>query len=169
MPASDYVRDLRKLVGSRLLLIPSVTGIVFDDQQRVLLVQHAERGVWVAPGGSIEPKESPADAVVREMLEETGLQVEPLRIIGVFGGPDFQVNYRNGDQVTYVMTVFECRVRGGTLQADRQETLQVSFFSEEQVARLRTSAWMPLVMPAVFRREDRAQFQPARGDQPDPG
>jgi len=83
VPISDYMRCLREKVGPDLLLAPSVTIITFDDQGRILLARHADTGVWVAPGGSVDPHESPADAAVREMWEETGLLVEPTKILGV--------------------------------------------------------------------------------------
>src|SRR4051794_22531041 len=111
----DYIQSLRAKVGHDLLLVTSVTIVVFDDAGRVLLVRHNEGDVWVLPGGSIEPPESLADAVVREMWEETGLWVEPMRVLGVYGGPDFLVTYANDDQVAYQMIVFEGRVRGGAL------------------------------------------------------
>jgi 8-oxo-dGTP pyrophosphatase MutT (NUDIX family) len=47
--------------------MPSVTIVSFDDTGRVLLVKHRDTDLWVAPGGAIEPEETPADAAVREM------------------------------------------------------------------------------------------------------
>src|SRR5262249_8673477 len=108
MPMSTYWKRVRDRVGHDLLLIPSVTAIVHDEQQRILLVRHAEGQVWVTPGGGMEPHESPADAVVRETWEETGLLVEPTHVVGVYGGPEFQVDYANGDQASYLMIVFAC-------------------------------------------------------------
>src|SRR5262245_56314746 len=80
MPISDYLRDLRARVGTTLLAVPSVTGLIFDDEGRVLLVQHANGGVWLLPGGAIDPDETPQDAVVREVWEETGLDVAPIAL-----------------------------------------------------------------------------------------
>lgn len=57
--------------------------ITFNDRDRVLLARHADAGMWVTPGGSIDPHESPADAAVCEMWEETGLLVDPTRALGV--------------------------------------------------------------------------------------
>src|SRR5262245_14559164 len=113
MAMSPHIRRLRDAVGPELLVLPSVTGIIFDDQNRILLVREAESGVWSGPGGSVDPDETPSDAVVREVWEETGLYTTPMRILGVYGGPSCLVTYANGDQTQYVMTFFECAVRGG--------------------------------------------------------
>src|SRR6185503_15264313 len=107
MAMSPHVRRLRAAVGSELLVLPSVTGIVFDDRNRILLVLQTESGVWVAPGGAVDPEETPADAVVREVWEETGLQTTPVRLLGVYGGPSCLVTYPNGDRTAYVISVFE--------------------------------------------------------------
>src|SRR5437867_4440126 len=98
MGMSSHVRRLRAAVGSELLVLPSVTGIVFDDRGRILLVRQAESGVWSAPGGAVDPDETPSDAVVREVWEETGLYTAPMRILGVYGGPPCLVTYANGDR-----------------------------------------------------------------------
>jgi 8-oxo-dGTP pyrophosphatase MutT (NUDIX family) len=91
----DYVRRLRVLVGGEeLLQLPSVSIALRDADGRILLARHAEGNVWLLPGGGIEPGETPADAAVREMFEETGLIVRLTRLVGVFGGPEFIVRYR---------------------------------------------------------------------------
>ena len=73
---AEYVRRLRELIGgNELLQVPSVSTALRDVQGRVLVVRHSEGGVWLLPGGAIEPAEVPADAAVREMFEKTGLLV----------------------------------------------------------------------------------------------
>ena len=79
MAMSPYIRRLRAHVGSARLLMPSVSGIVRAAGNRLLLVQQRDDGMWSTPGGSIELDETPADAVVREVWEETGLLVAPRR------------------------------------------------------------------------------------------
>lgn len=128
---SDYMRELRQLVGTQQLSMPGAGGIVFNEQGQVLLQQRADNGQWNPPAGAIDPHESPADAVVREVWEETGLLVEPVRLIGVYGGPDLQIAYPNGDQVAIQSTVFECRIIGGQPSPDGQESLAVDFFPVE--------------------------------------
>lgn len=162
MPISTYLRDLRTQVGHALLLVPSVTGLIFDESGRILLLRHSNGGVWVAPGGSLDPNELPADAVVREVWEETGLEVEPVRLAGVYGGPEFEVRYQNGDRVSYLMTVFDCRVLGGAVRADGVETLEAGYFSADEVRQLPLPAWAKVVLPDAFAPGDRAHFQAAR-------
>ena len=102
-------------VGSRH--VPCVGGILFDDDGRLLLVRRANdpgRGRWSVPGGRVEPGESDHVALVREMLEETGLAVRPGRLIGTvvrgrfrvadyactLAHPDVAAELRAGDDAT---------------------------------------------------------------------
>jgi 8-oxo-dGTP pyrophosphatase MutT (NUDIX family) len=158
MAMSEYLRTLRTKVGHDLLVVPSVTVICRDPGGRVLLVKDAETGAWLAPGGSIEPGETPADAAVREMWEETGLTVVPVRILGVYGGPEFVVAYPNGDRTAYVMTVFECQPVAGAPQPDGREILEIGYFSREDLAALPLSRWARAVLPDVFAGHGPAVF-----------
>src|SRR5262249_29358729 len=129
MGMSEYIRNLRRNIGHTLLQLPSVTIINYDDRGQILLVKQADTGSWVTPGVAIEPGETPAEAAVREMWEETGLWIEPVRILGVYGGPEFVVRYANGDYASYVMTVFEGRTLAGELHPIDDETEDIAYFS----------------------------------------
>jgi ADP-ribose pyrophosphatase YjhB (NUDIX family) len=157
---SPHVRRLREAIGSELLVLPSATGIVFDDRGRILLVRQTESGLWSVPGGTIDPGETPADAVVREVWEETGLHTAPVRILGVYGGPTCLVTYANGDRTEYVMTAFECEVRGGTLRAVSDETMGSAFVAAEDLSRYRTSSWVRHVLPSLYDRSRSGYFEP---------
>ncbi len=160
MGMSSHVRRLRAAVGSELLVLPSVTGVVFDDRGRILLVRQAESGAWSAPGGAVDPDETPSDAVVREVWEETGLYTAPTRILGVYGGPRCLVTYANGDRTEYVMTVFECEVRGGTLSTVTDETTDAAFVAATELAGYRTSPWVAHVLPGLYDRSRSGHFEP---------
>ncbi len=113
MPVSDYIRNLRTHVGHALLLLPGVAAVIHNAAGAVLLVRRADDGEWGLPAGAIDPGECPAQAVVREVWEETGLRVRPVRVIGVFGGePLLRTTYPNGDQCEYTVIVYFCEVVG---------------------------------------------------------
>jgi 8-oxo-dGTP pyrophosphatase MutT (NUDIX family) len=158
MAMSPHVRRLRAALGSELLILPSVTGIVFDERDRILLVRQSDGDVWSAPGGSIDPNKTPADAVVREVWEETGLYTVPVRLLGVYGGPVCVVTYPNGDRTAYIMTVFECEVRSGSLRAS-DETTSAAFVGALELSGYRTSPWVRHILPALYDRSRSGHFE----------
>jgi 8-oxo-dGTP pyrophosphatase MutT (NUDIX family) len=157
---TEYIHRIRALVGSsELLQLPSASVAVRDDEGRVLLAHHAEGGTWLFPGGLVEPGETPADAAVREAWEETGLFVRLTRLVGVFGGPDHVVQYRNGDRASYVSCVFEAAIEGGAIAPDGTELRELRFVTESEAARLPLARWMPEVLTAVFVAHSRGAFR----------
>ena len=160
MGMSSYMRNLRAVWGSGRLLVPSVSGIMRDSAGRILLVHQSDDGVWSTPGGAIELDETPADAVVREVREETGLFVVPRRLFGVFGGPTFVVRYPNGDETQYVSCMFECEIVSGALQADGDETQGVEFWSESEASQLPLAPWLKGILPRLFDQNRDAWFEP---------
>ena len=149
MPISEHLRALRALVGTRLLVLPSVAVAVRDEAGRLLLVHDADTGRWVLPGGAVDPLETPADAAVREVWEETGLHVELTGLLRVDGGPECVVRYRNGDEVSYVVTIFSGRVLAGTPRADGEETVEVRYVPAAEIETLALPPWGARVLPAL--------------------
>jgi len=124
MGATGYLGWLREHVGHALLVVPAAAACIRDEAGRVLLLQRGDgEDVWSFPGGVVEPGESVAEAVVREVHEETGLSVEPETLIGVYSGADYTYVYPNGDRVQPVISFFECRVVGGAFRPDMVEIL----------------------------------------------
>jgi 8-oxo-dGTP pyrophosphatase MutT (NUDIX family) len=107
---TSYVTELRGLIGNRLLLLPSVAAIIHDHAGNLLLQEKASGEGWSLPAGAIEPGETPQEAIIREVAEETGFVVSSTSILGVFGGRDFRYTYPNGHSVEYVVTLFKCQV-----------------------------------------------------------
>ena len=167
MPMSDYMRGLRARIGTTVLEVPTVSVLTFDDRRRVLLVRHAEGNDWTTPGGMIEPYETPPDAAVREMWEETGLHVTLTRIVGVFGGELCTSTYGNGDKVSWVSTVFVAEPVDGTLRPDGEETLEVRYFARREIASVRCKPHVRLFVDAGYSRRRQAHFQPSAWRPPD--
>jgi 8-oxo-dGTP diphosphatase len=111
--------------------IPCVGAIVRDDDGRLLVIQrgHAPAaGTWTLPGGRVEPGETHERACVREMLEETGLEVEVGRPIG-------QVERKAPGGDTYVIDDYACRVTGGVLRAG-DDAADARFVTDSELADL---------------------------------
>lgn len=151
MAISDYLRELRARIGTTLVLMPAANAIIRDDDGRLLLARAASAGVWVLPGGAVDPDEPPQDAVVREVWEEVGLSVEPVRCLGTFGGPAFQVTYENGDRVSYVSTIYECRRVSGTLRPDGDEILEARWVAEGEMPTIALARGLSTILPELLR------------------
>lgn len=136
MSMSDYYKELREKVGTKLIFMPSVAGIIRNNLGEVLFQNKNNGEKWSLPAGAIELGEAPAEAVVREVWEETGLLVVPTNIIGVFGGKDFRYQYPNGHQVEYSIVVFDCTVQSGVLNPIDDETVLLQYFSPENIPEL---------------------------------
>lgn len=132
MPASDYILALRARIGHDLLLNPGVAALIPDDHGRILLQRRSDDGTWSLPAGAVDPGEAPAEALVREVWEETGLKVVPVALAGVFSGPEFMHVYPNGDKLCIFNVVFLCRVVGGALGARDGESLELRYVHPDQ-------------------------------------
>jgi 8-oxo-dGTP pyrophosphatase MutT (NUDIX family) len=159
MPPTGYLKQLRDKVGHDLLLLPSAAVAIHDEAGRVLMGLHADKQIWVVPGGLIDPAETPSDAAVRETFEETGLLIEITSVLGVFGGRELVIDYPNGDRASYVASIFRGRVIGGNMRPDGEEILDLRYYSREEIRNVPHSRWMDLAMDALYSREGPAHFQ----------
>src|SRR5689334_9066963 len=121
MPISEFLKTLRARIGHDLLLLPSVTAVVFNDHNEVLIQKSADTNDWRLIGGVMDPGEEPAACAVREVKEEAGIDVAPRRILGVHTRP--LVTYPNGDMVIYVSTSFLCHAKPGQPRVCDDESL----------------------------------------------
>ncbi len=126
--SNDYALWLRQRVGTAPLILTGAAACVWDDEERLLLVRRADNGHWSLPAGIMELGERIDRTAVREVREETGLDVKPERLVGVYTGPEVFHVYPNGDQVHVVSACFSCHVSGGSLHADEREVLDARFF-----------------------------------------
>ncbi|MFF1400381.1 NUDIX domain-containing protein [Streptomyces sp. NPDC058287] len=126
MATPEFIRKIRASVGHQLLVLPGVSAVVFDDAGRVLLGRRADTGKWAVLAGIPEPGEQPAEAAVREVYEETGVECVPERVVLVKTLKP--VTYPNGDRCQFTDTSFRCRATGGEARVNDDESLEVAWF-----------------------------------------
>jgi mutator protein MutT len=136
MGLSSYYQNLRSKLGAELIFMPSVAGIVRNEAGEILFQNKGNGEKWSLPAGAIEMGEAPAEAVVREVWEETGLHVSPEKLLGVFGDKNFRYEYPNGHKVEYNVFVFSCKVIGGDHIPLDDETAELRYFSAENMPEL---------------------------------
>ena len=116
----------------------SVAGVIVDDDGRALLVQRRDNHHWEPPGGVLELGESIDDGLRREVREETGLDIEPTMLTGVYK------NMKRG----IIALVFRCRITGGELTLSN-ETEAIRWAAEVEVTELASEAYAIRILDAL--------------------
>lgn len=158
---THYIAWLRAHLGSSLIPLAATTALIRDDQGRILCQQRADfkQEWWGLPGGILELGETPQSALTREVLEETGLVVEPTHLLGVYSSPRYIVHYPNGDRSHQVTSCYECRMVGGRLRPDSDEILHLEFFPPDALPPL--PAWYADMVTQALGDSTRPYFDPS--------
>lgn len=122
-------------IGRECQLTVGCSAVLFDSQRRILLTRRRDNGRWCLPGGKMEPGESAAEACIREVHEETGLQVRIVRLIGVYTTPHRALAYSDGGRFQVVGLCFEAEPVGGRLDVS-EETAEYGYFAPVELADL---------------------------------
>lgn len=130
---SEYILDLRKIVGHRPLLQVGASVLVENAQGQILLQKRRDNHMWGYTGGSVELDERVEDAARRELLEETGLLAGEMTLFGIYSGPELHYTYPNGDEVSNIDVVFLCKDYSGALNAQPSEVEDLRFFSVDSL------------------------------------
>jgi ADP-ribose pyrophosphatase YjhB (NUDIX family) len=126
----DHLDDPDAPAANRV--VPGASAVVLDGAGRILLHRRDDNELWSIPGGGMEVGERIADTVVREVREETGLEVEPEAIVGIYSNPQHVVEYGDGEVRQQFSVCFACRLVGGEL-ATADESLEVGFFTPAEI------------------------------------
>jgi ADP-ribose pyrophosphatase YjhB (NUDIX family) len=129
----DYYDDPQAPLANSL--VPAASAIVTDSDGRILLHRRRDNAMWALPGGAMELGESLGDCVVREVREETGLQVQPVSMVGVYSDPKHVFAYDDGEVRQEFSVCFECRIVSGVLAAS-EESFEVKFFESDVIKQL---------------------------------
>jgi len=135
-------------------LIPAASAIVTDERGQILLHRRSDNQLWALPGGTMEIGESIGQTVVREVQEETGLLVQPERIVGIYSNPKHVIEYADGEVRQEFSVCFTCRIVGGELRTS-EESSELAFFTQQEIEQLNMHASIRLRIKHYL--ENRAQ------------
>ncbi|WP_414047950.1 NUDIX hydrolase [Macrococcus equi] len=127
----NYIKNMRQHVGHDCLIVIGA-GVIVEQDEKILLEQRADNGLWGIPGGLIEIGEKVKDAAIREVTEETGLIPKDVDLFGIYSGEDYIVTYPNGVEVYSVTIVFYTKHFDGELTISK-ESKKLRFVSREEI------------------------------------
>ena len=122
----EWMRAVGEGVGGYVTPKIAVGAVVGNDRGELLLVRRADSGVWLYPTGWADVGYSASEVAVKEVREETGIDIEPVRLIAVLDG--LRLGFT---RIPLYSLVFHCRALGGTLTPHPLECLDVGWFAED--------------------------------------
>ena len=129
-----YIEDIRKVLGHQPLILPGSAVILENSAGQILLQQRREpMGKWGLPGGLMELGESTEETAKRELLEESGLILGKLTLLGVYSGKDYFFSAQNGDQWYIVTATYLCNDFSGEVRVNDGESLQFQWFDPDKL------------------------------------
>jgi mutator protein MutT len=113
--------------------ITIAVAVITDEKGRIFLTQRNQPGsfahqMWQFPGGGIEPGEDPLQTAIREVKEETNLDVEVLKLL-----PEVVSNFFTDNDFHVLIISYHCKVVGGVFAKVDPETMDGKFFSRDEI------------------------------------
>lgn len=106
---------------------------ILDEQHRLLLQKRTDGDWWCLPGGGVDPGDTFTSTAIREAWEETGLEVEIVRLLGAYTDPEVCSVYPDGNRVQIASLSFLCRIIGGEMIESNEETAELRWFAANEL------------------------------------
>src|ERR1700716_804945 len=120
MARTDYYHDPNAPTPNSIVV--AVTAFVQDEQGRLLMIHRTDNDRWAIPGGAQDVGETIATTVVREVKEETGIDVKVTGLIGIYTDPGHVIAYDDGEVRQQFSICFACRLVGGEIRPSHEGT-----------------------------------------------
>ncbi|HEV2661354.1 MAG TPA: NUDIX domain-containing protein [Ktedonobacteraceae bacterium] len=133
MARIDYYNDPHAPKANSI--VPAASVIVTDDEGKILLHRRSDNDLWALPGGAMEIGESIAETAIREVKEETGLNVKPEYIVGIYTDPHHVLAFSDGEVRQEFSLCFACSLIDGIMSVS-DESFEVAFISPQDMERL---------------------------------
>jgi ADP-ribose pyrophosphatase YjhB (NUDIX family) len=160
-----FVQEWMESIGEGIpgYVTPKVAigAIVGNDDGEILLMQRADSGIWLYPTGWADVGYSASEVAVKEVLEETGIECEPVQLLGVVDGQRMGFS-----RFGMYMLLFHCRATGGTLQGHPLETSGLGWFAPDALpsATAGIEWWGQMAFAAINGERSIATFDTPRPD-----
>ena len=125
----DYIQELRKQIGPRKIILNCAGALILRDG-RILFQRRTDNGQWGLIGGLLEMNETYAQAALREIREETGLEVRLDSFLGIFH--NHNMVWDNGDAAHFICAMFTAQIVSGEPRID-EESYELRFFGKEEL------------------------------------
>ena len=120
-------------IGKGTSLMVGCAAVIFaENRSKILLTRRADNGRWCLPGGRLDSGENASECCIREVREETGLEAEIVKLVGIYTSPDMVVQYKDGNRHQLVAMCFECEITGGKLGLSN-ETTEFGWFTPKEI------------------------------------
>jgi len=128
----DYIKSIRSAVGSRKIVLNAAGGVIVRDG-KILFQRRSDNGKWGLVGGILEMNETYREGALREMTEETGLEVQLDGFLGIYH--NHNMIWPNGDRAHVISAYYIASIVSGEPRTD-EESLELCFFGEDELPEL---------------------------------
>ncbi|QKV78409.1 NUDIX hydrolase [Amycolatopsis sp. Hca4] len=155
MTRVDYYNDPKAPKANSIAV--AVSAFIQDNEGRILMIRRTDNDLYSIPGGQLELGETLAEAAVREVHEETGIECEVTGVIGVYSNPNHVIAYSDGEIRQEFSICFRASIKGGNLHTSA-ESKEVKYITVDDLANIEVHPSIKLRIDHALSEEPRAYF-----------